>query len=334
MSNPTAAASIGGFFEIELPIGPVSPHARAWAALASGRACLAVLAGQLRPSRVWVPFYICDSVLQALEQAQVPYSFYALTEELELEAPVELSDGEYILYVNYFGLKTTYTATLARRYGARLLLDLTQAFFEEPAPGVWGFNSARKFFGVPDGAYLYAPAPMPPVTLPSNQAISLTHLVERQAGHQAAAYAAYSQYEEQLSYAPQGMSAVSQSWLSWLDYASIARKRQANYALYRQLLAPVLQSGVAREWLPLEAGSIPFCYPLRLTRPVADRSQLFEHQIFVPWLWPEMRQRPGAFVREKTFVDGVLALPLDHRSGPAELSRVAEQVLRLLQGES
>ncbi|GGG53478.1 hypothetical protein [Hymenobacter glacieicola] len=330
MSNPTAAASIGGFFEVELPIGPARPHARAWAALASGRACLAVLASQLQPSRVWVPFYICDSVLHALEQAQVSYSFYALTEELELEVPVELSDGEYILYVNYFGLKTSYTATLARRYGARLLLDLTQAFFEEPAPGLWGFNSARKFFGVPDGAYLYAPEPMPPVTLPSNQAISLTHLVERQAGRQTAAYAAYSQYEEQLSYAPQEMSAVSQSWLSWLDYAGIARKRQANFALYQQLLAPVLQSGAAREWLPLEAGTVPFSYPLRLTKPVEDRRQLFEQQIFVPWLWPEMRQRPGDFARERTFVDSVLALPLDHRYGPEHIARVAQAIVALL----
>lgn len=329
MTSPTHVSPVGGFFELELPIGPANYHSEA-TALASGRACLGLLMQQLRPTRVWLPFYICDSVLHALEHAKVRYSFYALTEELELATLPKLEADEYLLYVNYFGLKSAYVAMLVEQYGTQLLQDLTQAFFERPQPGQWGFNSARKFFGVPDGAYLYSPSAVEPVE--ANRAISLTHLLERQLGRQSAAYTAYSHYEEGLSYEPRSISDVSRSWLSWLDYAAIARQRQANFKLYQELLAPLVSQPdpPARQWLPLPEGAGPFCYPLRLTQEVPDRRQLFEQQIFVPWLWPEMRQRPGDFSLEKSFVDGVLALPLDHRYGPAEIQRVAQAVITLL----
>ncbi|WP_092742154.1 hypothetical protein [Hymenobacter psychrophilus] len=285
---------------------------------------------ELHPTQVWLPFYICDSVLHALAAAGVAYQFYALTEELELAQLPELAPDECLLYVNYFGLKGSYAETLVHRYGAQLLLDLTQAFFEQPASGVWGFNSARKFFGVPDGAFLYAPAQRPPLVVPPNRAISLTHLVERKMGRQTAAYQAYSQYEEDLSYAPSGISDVSHSMLSWLNYEKIARQRQANFRQYQLLLAPLLHSGVAYEWLPLQDGSVPFCYPLRLAQPMPNRQPLFEQCIFVPWLWPEMRQRPGNFALEKSFVDGALALPLDHRYGPTDIRRVAKALVAML----
>lgn len=332
MNSLLSTLPIGGFFELELPMGSAQPHSRAWAALASGRACLGMMMEKLHPTKVWVPFYICDSVLHALGNAHVSYAFYALNEELELPILPLLGNGEYILYVNYFGLKGDYTDQLSEHYGLRLLLDLTQAFFEEPSTGQWAFNSTRKFFGVPDGAYLYAPDALPPPAVPVNQSISIEHLVKRQIGAQAAAYAAYSHYEEALSYDVLSMSAISRSWLSWLDYSLIAAHRQANFHLYHQLLQPLFNEpeAVAWEWFPLPPGAIPFCYPVRLARPLTDRQPLFEQSIFVPWLWPEMCQRPQYFPLEKTFVDGVLALPLDHRYGLTEVTFVASQVALLL----
>lgn len=325
-------AYIGGFFELELPVGPSIPHNRARGALASGRVCLATIMRELQPTKVWVPFYICDSVLHALALAEVSYAFYGLTEELELSILPELAEKEYLLYVNYFGLKSEYIRIIFDIYEKKLLLDLTQAFFEEPNPGQWAFNSARKFFGVPDGAYLYTPENTYLAEFPENKEISLEHLVCRQLGQQEAAYTAYNQYEGQMSYAPASMSAVTRSWLSWLDYPVIARKRQDNFKQYHELLQPLFNDydGIAREWLPLPFGAVPFCYPLRLVLPLPNRQSLFEQQIFLPWLWPEMRHRSGDFPLEKSFVDGVLILPLDHRYGPEEVRFVVQAVSKMI----
>lgn len=332
MDSPVQKAYIGGFFELELPVGPSLPHNRARGTLASGRACLATIMRELQPTKVWVPFYICDSVLHALALADVSYEFYGLTEELELSTLPELAEREYLLYVNYFGLKSDYATVLFERYHHQLLLDLTQAFFEEPNAGQWAFNSARKFFGVPDGAYLYTPEGTSLIEFPENKEISLEHLVCRQLGQQGAAYNAYNQYEAQLSYAPASMSAVTRSWLSWLDYTMIARKRQDNFKQYHELLQPLFDEfdGIAREWLPLPHGAVPFCYPLRLALPLPNRQYLFEQQIFLPWLWPEMRHRFGDFPLEKSFVDGVLILPLDHRYGLDEVKLVIQAVSKMV----
>ena len=59
----------------------------------------------------------------------------------------------YILYTNYFGICTKNAKKLAKKY-KNLILDNAQSFFTEPI-GLASFNSARKFFGVPDGAYLF-----------------------------------------------------------------------------------------------------------------------------------------------------------------------------------
>src|SRR5204862_400143 len=56
---------IGGFLPLELP-PPAAPYHVDAAALASGRACWHAILRSCRPSRVLVPFYICDAVLQPL----------------------------------------------------------------------------------------------------------------------------------------------------------------------------------------------------------------------------------------------------------------------------
>ena len=51
-----------------------------------------------------------------------------------------------------------YVEWLAKQYGKKLIVDNTQAFYAKPVEDVDTFYTCRKFFGVPDGAYLYAEA--------------------------------------------------------------------------------------------------------------------------------------------------------------------------------
>ncbi|MBU6122879.1 hypothetical protein [Hymenobacter siberiensis] len=315
--------AIGGFFELELPTGPHQLHPNAAESLSSGRACLVRLCQELRPALVYLPFYICDSVLAAFWSTATPYRFYGLTEALELRKLPVLEADEYLLYVNYFGLKDKYAADLQLQYGKQLLLDLTQAFYCQPSAGQYAFNSARKFFGVPDGAYLYKPNNnSEDESLLPNKDISIDHLILRHLGRQSEAYAAFSKYEERITCDLTSMSAVTQSWLSWIDYAAVAAQRRANYNLYGKLL---IEYNIAE--MPLQSNEVPFCYPFRCAG--INRKLLFEQSIFVPCLWHEVNSRPGheGYTFEKQLVDELLPLPIDHRYGPAEIEFVAQQVI-------
>ena len=150
---------IGGYFQWETPKSEESPHPNARLALKSARACVKVLAQACRLTRIWIPYYTCDSLTEPFAALGIDVHYYAINTQMEFgDSWPELGETERMVYINYFGLKTSFATKLEQHYGEQLWIDNTQAFFHQPIdPKSFYFNSARKFFGVPDGAYLYGP---------------------------------------------------------------------------------------------------------------------------------------------------------------------------------
>jgi hypothetical protein len=189
---------IGGFFELEIASGSGPYHTSA-SPLCSGRACLRRILELMRPSRVWVPFYVCDAVFQALAAAGVAAELYSIDEALDPLLPAgSPARDEGLVYVNYFGLKTSTAASLVAAYPDQVIVDDTQSFFTKGYPGGWSFNSARKFFGVPDGGYAYGGG-LPGVEYPRVPEVPYEHLVNRLLGRQDLAYEQYRRSESQVT---------------------------------------------------------------------------------------------------------------------------------------
>ena len=120
---------IGGFFELEVAGGRGPYHTNA-VPLCSGRACLRSILELMRPSRVWVPFYVCDAVFQAFTAAGVATELYSIDEAFDPVLPAgSPAGGEGLVYVNYFGLKTSTAASLVAAYPGQVIVDDTQSFF-------------------------------------------------------------------------------------------------------------------------------------------------------------------------------------------------------------
>ena len=144
---------IGGYFELELPKYP-ELHTNALA-LNSGRFCLEYILRCRHYSKVYVPYFTCESAIEPLVRLNIPYEFYHIDRQYHIVDNISLEADEALMYTNYWGLQDSYCMTLASRYGGQLILDYTQAFFSRPIRGVDTFYSCRKYFGVPDGGYLY-----------------------------------------------------------------------------------------------------------------------------------------------------------------------------------
>lgn len=313
---------IGGFFELETGAPRGAYHSDALA-LTNGRTCLHFLLQQTRPRKVHLPYYACDSLIQPVLLLGIPYEFYAVDRNLE---PMETSVGEdeCLVYINYFGLHNATVARLAAQYGSRLIVDNTQAFFEKGMPGIASFNSARKFFGVPDGGYLYGCTSR--VDAPPNADIRCDHLIHRLLGKQSQAYAEYTAAEAAQGCDVKGMSALSARLLDSVDYAAAAQKRRRNFGVYQDRLA-----GLNQLACPMEPGAVPFCYPL-LLKNTFPRERLFAQNIFVPTLWNEVQHRiPEGFAFEKQLAQNLLPLPLDQRYDEADCLRVINAVLEILE---
>ena len=96
---------IGGFLDLELNRGKGHPYHET-IALSTGRSCFFFILQKLQPTRVYLPYYICDALLQPLIALGIQFNFYSLDISLELENPPNLiNKTELIVYVNYFGLK-------------------------------------------------------------------------------------------------------------------------------------------------------------------------------------------------------------------------------------
>jgi hypothetical protein len=272
-----------------------------------------------------MPFYVCDAVLEPLGAQGVPCAFYPLDERLEPAGGLDPAPGEVAVVVNYFGLKGAAVRTLAARLGAALIVDDTQAFFEVGYRGSWSFNSARKFFGVPDGAYLYAPLP---VTGPAfrNPAPSWDHLIGRLEERQEEAFQRFAAAEADVTSEPRGPSVGAERLLAAIDYPAAAARRRANFGRYEAAFR-----SANRLALPLPSGAVPLCYPFLPDRAV-DRRPLYEQGIYLPMYWRDCLERAGAgFEWERHLSARLLPLPVDQRYGLADIGRVIAAITEQLE---
>ena len=120
---------IGGFFELEISTRDNLFHKNALP-ISTGRACLNLILHKLKPIKVFIPYYTCDAVLEPLIINKIEFEYYSLNENLE-PAEIKLKQDEYILYINYFGIKKRVVQALIKKYGKRLIVDDTQGFFGE-----------------------------------------------------------------------------------------------------------------------------------------------------------------------------------------------------------
>ena len=198
---------IGGFLDLELNRGYGKPYHETMA-LSTGRSCFFFILQKVQPTRAIIPYFICDALLQPLINLGIPLDFYSLDTSLEFKKIPKVNKSELIVYVNYFGLKSNYIVKLQRLYREKLVVDDTQAFFQLGYPGSWSFNSARKFFGVPDGAYLYGPKKIRQPKLVRATPNS-DHLINRMIGNQAESYRQFLEHETTLDYQLKSMSKLA-----------------------------------------------------------------------------------------------------------------------------
>lgn len=314
---------IGGFYELELP-GPGSgPHPDA-VALNTGRACLMVMLDVLRPKHVHVPFHTCDATVDPFRELGIPTSYYSINGDLEPVDLPALDDGEYILWTNYYGVCGRTTEKLKQQFGGQLLLDDTHAFFRGSHGPWWSFTSARKYFGVPDGAYLFAPEDLA-LDVPRNDRATVDHNVLRLLGRQQEAYAAYLAYEKSLDCSVRRISTVSEGLLRTIDLDLVRSRRLENFNYVHGRMGAL--NGLTVDPSP---DDVPFCYPFWPKKPV-DREALYRDQLFIPKLWQDALARPeeGFDVERQISVD-LLPLPVDHRYTTTDMARVVDHLLRQL----
>lgn len=319
---------MGGFFgeeplpesvgEMPLAEGPCC------ALLSSGRAALEVLLANLPscPRALWVPRFLCDTLLQAPRRLGIPVRRYACDAQLRPLLPEGLGEADALLLVNYFGVTGESLVQAAARHHGPVLVDATTALgapLPEGADGI--FYSFRKFLPVADGGAALARYPLPllPTETDDSRARMVYMRLRSEQGACAAAAAAQSA-EDSLAAPPRLLSPQTRARLRRMPTAEYAARRRANYQQLHAALAPL-----NRLELPMQP-ECPMCYPLVTAIPDL-RDSLVDAGTALPLYWPEVIEATEAHETENRLARTLLPLPLDQRYGEADMKRLLRLIL-------
>lgn len=319
--------AIGGYFELELLGG--SEFHKGKVALNSGRNALKYILQRLRPSKLLLPRYLCEAVMQPVQDLDISYAFYTINEQLDPVGLDRFDTDNAVLYINYFGLKDRTVGSLAQSY-KNLIIDNTQAFFAPTTDAVPAFYSARKFFGVPDGAYVGGCATGEDHLEVDRSHERFAHLLKRVELGAEGGFVDYQANEAAIASLPlQRMSRLTSRILSSINYSDVIDRRQKNYKTLHSLLS---QHNLA-VFADIDDQSVPMAYPFLCEDSSMIREALLRHKIFCAQLWTnvvkDLANEPNSV--EYQMAKNVIPLPVDQRYNEEDMQYVASVITKVLQ---
>ncbi len=310
--------AIGGYFELELS-GSGNEYYTSLYRLNTARNAIVYVLQKRKCSKVYLPHYTCGVLIDAIKKVDISISFYAINKHLEIEKIPVLRDGELLIYTNYFGLKDNYikhlTATIPN-----IIIDNAQAFFSKPLPGVDTVYCARKFFGVPDGAYLSTDLVLDEELEVDVSVNRMSHLLKRLETGAESGFEDFKLNDNALKNEPlKRMSNLTLTILSkGVDYQEAAMQRALNFQFLHEHLK--LKNNLD---FSIEKGISPMVYPY-----MASSSKLKEflitNRIFVATYWPDVLERTPKSSLEYFYTTNLVALPIDHRYNEEDMNRIVE----------
>ena len=312
---------IGGYFELELR--HCEHYHQDVLRLNTGRNCFEYILRGRQYRKVYIPYYTCEVMSEPLRKCNVVWEYYHIDRHFEPVGVFTLQKDEAFLYTNYWGLKQDCVERLAEIYGKQLIVDNSQAFYAPHVDGIDSFYSARKFFGVPDGAYLYTDKRL---DVELEQDVSYQrcmHLLRRIDESASQGYADFRRDDEMLDNQPvKWMSRLTERLLEGIDYEGIKERRRENFQCLHQTLKESNQLEIV-----LRDEDVPMIYPYLVENGQELRKKLIENNVYVATYWPNVLEWCSKGLLEYELVKNVVALSVDQRYSSMEMENVIKLIL-------
>lgn len=308
---------LGGYFELER--NKTKEFHNSAIRLNSARNAFEYLLVVKKYQKVYIPFYTCDSILQPLIKHNIEYEFYKIDLFFNPIFQFEkLKKNEVFFYVNFFGVKNEVVERLANS-NHNLIIDNSQAFFDKPFVGIDTFYSARKFFGVPDGAYLYSDKILKEPIRVANSISRMNHLLIRLDKNAREGYESFCRSEDSLNDSPLLlMSNLTRRLLESIDYKDKLKRRIQNFKYLGKHL-----NSINKIKFNLCNDQAPMYYPLLIDN-FNIKDKLIKQNIFVPTFWNEVLNRVDSSTVEYNLTTNLHLLPIDHRYTKMDLNKILE----------
>ncbi|PCH68709.1 MAG: hypothetical protein COC06_09055 [Bacteroidales bacterium] len=315
--------AIGGYFELERVGGKeFYPHLLK---LNTGRNCLEYLIRAGNFKKIYLPMFSCKVLLEPINKLDIEYEFYSIDQNLNPVLTKLPKQDEVLLYINYFGIKDLAVIELNHQV-ENLIIDNSQAFFSNSVSDLGTFYSARKFFGVPDGAYLLSNLNLKIELKRDFSWDRMGHLLKRLELGAESGYSDFRENSIKLSQQPiLQMSELTKSLLSQIDYSKAKQRREENFLYLHQQLSGINQLDLT----DLDVNG-PMVYPLYVENENL-RKKLIQNKIFVASYWPNVLEECPSNSLDYKLAKYILPLPVDQRYTIEDMERICNVLLAVLE---
>lgn len=295
---------IGGYIELDTYHLPMLHDDGIF--LNSGRTCLSYLIKTKNIKRIVLPWFCCDVVRDVCFRENINVRYFSIGEDW-LPKNVELFDDEWLYIVNYYGQLTPNTIRDLKNKYKRIIVDNAQAYYAQPVNGCDTLYTCRKFFGVPDGGILFSD--MKSIhDYPIDESFDRMNFVLGRFERGAAEFYKDAANNNDIftSEGIKQMSKLTVNLLHGVDYKIIKQNREKNFTFLHEALKNINQ-------LNLRVPLGPYAYPLMVENGEIIRMKLIAEKIYIPCLWPNVKDDVSKNTLEYNLAANILPLPIDQR---------------------
>jgi len=307
----------------------------------NGRSCIKQVVDSLKPKHVWLPSYLCPTIISAIDTNISKICFYPIDINLSVKSIDfinKIIPGDLFLFINYFGFDFLGEILNTLR-GKEIILfrDCCQALFFN-----WKKNHAdfclfspRKFLGVTDGGILHRTSnlnfkPQELIDPPEDALLDMFYAILGRRefdlnGIDREWNTHFHQGENKFFPGNSRMSKISTLLLKHsFDYEAIIERRKRNYSALLNKLGPF---AVFPE---LTKGVVPLGFPIKIKNRNSVQEELFKRNIFPPIHWNIDGFVPNNFLESHQLANQIMTLPCDQRYDESDLNRIADILTEII----
>jgi hypothetical protein len=313
---------IGGYFGLEQLIS--NEYYKDLIPLNTGRNALLYLLKVRGINKIYIPYYLTDIVSDMCSRNDYNFECYNVDTEFMPIFNKTLADDEYLYIVNYYGQLTKRKVLDLKRQYVQIILDNTQAFFQKLVAGVDTLYVCTKYFGVPDGAYLFTDTKLDEELEVDVSGGRMTHILGRYEGTASDYYSYFLRNDQYFKTAPlKYMSWLTHNILGAIDYERVRRIRNENYAY--------LERGLDKQnKLELTTPDGAFAYQFYMENGIEIRKALAQKKVYIPTLWPNVLTDTPEDSIEHDYAKNILPLPCDQRYSIDDMKCVVEEMRKCI----
>lgn len=308
--------------------------------LFNARSGIRIVIDYLKPKQIWLPSYLCPTMVDAANQGSCAIKFYPIDRKLKIPSNTfikQIKPRDIFLFIEYFGFPfDEIILKEVKEKKALLFNDCSQSLFSKLSEkSDFCLFSPRKFLGVPDGGILHFNQEYemlknsfskPPEDLYYKlfQAVILRREFDL-FNNGKDWLNLFNQGEKDFSTTPYSMSELSQILLKYaFNYSQIRISRRENF----EFLASHLSSyGIFNE---LPDGVVPLGYPIRIVLRDTIQKLLFEKDIYPPIHWKFHGKVPFEFLESHSLSKEIMTLPCDQRYSIGDMEKIVHSLHKIL----